>query len=475
MNTPNHDTRAVQYLRMSTEHQRYSLENQRAAIAEYAAMEGYEIIRTYSDAGKSGLQLKGRRQLQQLLSDCLNPERDFETILVLDVSRWGRFQDPDQAAYYEYICRGAGVRVAYVGETFDNDGGLVSSIVKHLKRVMAAEYSRELSARITRAKLQQARLGFRQGGAASYGFRRQLVEAGDRKPRTLKPGEYKGIHTDRVTTTPGPADEQETVRRIFRLFLEKHRTFAGVARQLNAEGVPNGTDRPWSARRVSHLIRNELCIGRYVYNRTNRHLRQALRRRPREEWVQVPVMEPLVTDALFVKARRAAAQPRYRYSDKDLLRALRRHLKKHGRVSPDLMKRDPDMPHPKTYQCRFGSIGRACEQIGYAYQGRRMWRSAIRGYWSGDAIIAAVRRCSAEHGSVSAAMLNADPALPSVGVINRRFGSLLDCYDVAGVPLTPIQRFWKEWMQVRPRRYPLVPEGVPLGPITTALLSRGDD
>jgi hypothetical protein len=40
----------------------------------------------------------------------------------------------------------------------------MSTIAKHLKRVMAGEYSRELSERLSRAHLQQAALGFRQGG-----------------------------------------------------------------------------------------------------------------------------------------------------------------------------------------------------------------------------------------------------------------------------------------------------------------------
>ncbi len=53
--------RAVQYLRMSTEHQRYSLANQSAAIAEYAGERGYEVIETYADAGKSGLSLRDRK------------------------------------------------------------------------------------------------------------------------------------------------------------------------------------------------------------------------------------------------------------------------------------------------------------------------------------------------------------------------------------------------------------------------------
>ena len=121
---------------------------------------------------------------KQLLSDVISGEINFRAILVLDVSRWGRFQDTDQAAHYEYLCREAGVQLHYCAESFENDGGAISSIVKHMKRVMAAEYSRDLSARISRAQRQQAKLGFKMGGMAPYGTRRQVVDENGKRRMT---------------------------------------------------------------------------------------------------------------------------------------------------------------------------------------------------------------------------------------------------------------------------------------------------
>ena len=51
--------RAAQYVRMSTEHQQYSTENQADVIREYAAARGYEIVKTYADDGKSGRRTRG--------------------------------------------------------------------------------------------------------------------------------------------------------------------------------------------------------------------------------------------------------------------------------------------------------------------------------------------------------------------------------------------------------------------------------
>ena len=93
--------RAAQYVRMSTDYQRYSIENQAAAIAAYAQAHDLSIIRTYRDEGESGLKLKNRPGLIQLLDDVRSDHADFDHVLVYDVSRWGRFQDIDEGAHHE--------------------------------------------------------------------------------------------------------------------------------------------------------------------------------------------------------------------------------------------------------------------------------------------------------------------------------------------------------------------------------------
>ena len=121
---------AAEYVRMSTEHQQYSTHNQADKIREYAKRRGLEIVRTYADEGKSGLSLEGRASLQQLIGDVESGRADFSLVLVYDVSRWGRFQDAGESAYYKYICKRQGITVVYVAEQFENDGSPVSTIVK---------------------------------------------------------------------------------------------------------------------------------------------------------------------------------------------------------------------------------------------------------------------------------------------------------------------------------------------------------
>lgn len=106
---------AAEYVRMSTGHQRYSIEAQQQANLAYAAANGFEIVRTYVDSGLSGLTLRRRPGLQALLEVILGGRAEFTAVLTLDVSRWGRFQDPDEGAHYEFLCRQAGVRIVLHG------------------------------------------------------------------------------------------------------------------------------------------------------------------------------------------------------------------------------------------------------------------------------------------------------------------------------------------------------------------------
>ena len=142
---PETDVPAVAYVRMSTDHQKYSTENQLDIIRNYATARGLQILRVFEDSGRSGLRLDGREALQNLMAEVRTGQADFKAILVYDVSRWGRFQDADEGAYHEHVCSRAGIRVHYCGEQFENDGSIGSNLLKTVKRVMAGEYSRELS------------------------------------------------------------------------------------------------------------------------------------------------------------------------------------------------------------------------------------------------------------------------------------------------------------------------------------------
>jgi len=185
------NSNAAQYVRMSTEHQQYSPQNQSDTITKFATQHSMEIVKTYDDHGRSGLNLAGRDGLRQLLSDVESGQARFTDLLVYDVSRWGRFQDADESAYYEYVLKRAGIRVHYCGEQFANDGSMASALMKTLKRTMAGEYSRELSVKVFAGQCRLIELGFRQGGPAGYGLRRQLVDRDGKEKTSISKGRTK--------------------------------------------------------------------------------------------------------------------------------------------------------------------------------------------------------------------------------------------------------------------------------------------
>lgn len=363
---PSPPIRAAQYVRMSTDHQRYSTDNQADAIAAYATRRNFEIVRTYADEGRSGLNIAGRDALRQLLDDVQGGRADYEAILVYDISRWGRFQDADESAYYEFICRQRGIHVHYCAEQFDNDGSLTSDMMKAMKRVMSGEYSRELSNKVFAGQCRLITLGYRQGGPAGYGLRRYLVNERNEPKAPLEPGEHKSLQTDRVILVPGPDEEVETVGRIYRLFVIERRSEREIATILNGEGKRTDLGKPWSRAVVRQMLSNEKYIGNNVYNRISFKLKKKRVVNMPDMWVRgVGVFEAIVEPALFEAAQTVLAERARRFTDDDLLRMLSELLAQRGALSGMVIDEVEDMPSTAAYRHRFGSLLRAYQLIGY--------------------------------------------------------------------------------------------------------------
>jgi DNA invertase Pin-like site-specific DNA recombinase len=364
--TPNTLIPAAQYIRMSTEHQQYSTENQRDAIAEYAASHGYEIVRTYADEGKSGLRIEGRESLRQMLADVQSGDAPFTAILVYDVSRWGRFQDSDESAYYEYTCKRAGVHVEYCMEQFVNDGSPVSTIIKGVKRAMAGEYSRELSNKVFKGQCRLIQLGYRQGGPAGYGLRRMLLDQAGQPKGLLKRREHKSLQTDRVILVPGAQEQINVVQSIYRRFVKEGKSEATIAGELNADGVASGCDRPWSRGMVHQILVNEKYIGNNVYNRISFKLKKKRVCNPPEMWVRADgAFDAIVDSELFFTARGIIQERNRVFTDEEMLNHLKTLLVVHSDLSAALIDETEGMSSSSVYRTRFGSLIRAYRLAGY--------------------------------------------------------------------------------------------------------------
>ena len=361
------DTRvpAAQYVRMSTDDQQFSIANQQDAIKQYADEHGFKIVATYSDAGKSGLILQHREGLRRLLRDVTDSHPSYRAILVYDVSRWGRFQDVDEAAHYEFLCKQSGIHVYYCAESFVNDGTLPSAIAKALKRTMAAEYSRELSAKVFAGKCRLASLGYWVSGTPPYGLRRMMVSEKGKLKQIMQQGEEKSLHSHHTVLVHGPQKEVRMVRKIYNMYIDGMGATA-IASYLNCKRIRFFTGR-WDYSAVLRMLRNPIYVGCNVWHKTSGRLRSHRLRLPKKHWlIKLKAFPPIIDQHTFDRVQRLLVTRivKHRYSDGELLRKLERLLKRNGRLTRTIINDAPG-PFALIYANRFGSLLKAYKLVGY--------------------------------------------------------------------------------------------------------------
>ena len=357
---------AVAYVRMSTDLQTYSTENQMEVISEYAVRHNMEIVAVYEDDGKSGLNISGRKGLKQLIHDVESGIKTFSTILALDITRWGRFQDTDESAYYEYICRRAGYDVRYVAESFENDGSMSSVLLKSVKRVMAGETSSGLSTKVFKGQSKLITLGFRQGGHAGYGLRRMMVDEHRNIKMELQYGQRKSLQTDRVILIPGPPEEVENVKWMYHSFIEKGMTETDIAANLNRRNILSEFGREWTRGTVHEVLSNEKYIGNNVFNRRSFKLKKKREINKPEDWIRLDgAFEAIVEPSQFYTAQGIIRARSHRLSDEEMLDKLKTLRDKTGWLSGIVIDEQENMPSSSSYQHRFGSLLRAYQLIEY--------------------------------------------------------------------------------------------------------------
>lgn len=355
---------AAQYVRMSDEAQQYSIENQKAAVQEYAARHGFVIVKTYADPGRSGVVATHRKGLAELLGDVVAGKPPYKAILVYDVSRWGRFQNTDEAAHYEFLCCSSGIPLHYCAEPFANDGTAVSALIKALKRSMAAEFSRELSEKEFRGKSRIAQLGYWVGGNPGYGYRRLMVSADGTPKQTLQRGEQKNLKTDRVVLVAGPAEEVECIRAMFSMAVQGE-SCRSIACNLNKRGSAH-FGRQWLHGAVYKILTNPMYAGNNVWNRTTTKMRSKRKSVPSQEWITKPeAFPPIIDQQTFERVQLLLHIRPLLSPSRIILRKVRRLLKTEGRLSRTILQSARGLPSLSSIRRLFGSYRGLYRQIGY--------------------------------------------------------------------------------------------------------------
>jgi len=366
-NDKNHRVRVAQYLRMSTDHQQYSLHNQSEYIKDYAEKNNMEIAYTYDDAGKSGVSIVGRHSLQQLLSDVEQKKIDIQAVLFYDVSRFGRFQNSDEAAYYSFLFERNGVDLIYCSEPIPTkDFPLESSVILNIKRSSAAYHSRNLSEKVFIGQVNLIKLGYHQGGMAGYGLRRLLVDENGIAKEILSFRKRKSIQTDRVILIPGPKNEIKIVNRIYDLFIDNNVPEFIIAERLNEQNIPAENGTLWTRAKIHQILTNEKYIGNNIYNKTSSKLKSRLVKNPKHEWVRCDkAYKPIISKKKYNKAQEIIQIRSIHLTNEDLLEKLKQKLESNGKLSGFIIDEDDTGPSSSVYRTRFGGLLRAYTLIGY--------------------------------------------------------------------------------------------------------------
>ena len=245
----------------------------------------------------------------------------------------------------------------YCAEQFENDGSPVSTIVKGVKRAMAGEYSRELSVKVFTGQCRLIELGFRQGGPPGYGLRRRLIDQAGAAKGELTRGEHKSIQTDRVVLVPGPAEEVETVRWMYRSFVDEGRTEREIADMLNERGITTDLGRPWTRGTVHQVLINEKYIGNNVWNRGSFKLKKKrVRNSPRCGSAPRARSSPSSTGRCSTPPRRSSASDRTSSRTTRCWRRCSNCCKDRGYLSGLVIDETERLPSSSAYQSRFGSL-----------------------------------------------------------------------------------------------------------------------
>jgi hypothetical protein len=169
-----------------------------------------------------------------------------------------------------------------------------------------------------------------------------------------------------VILVPGPANEVQIVREMYRMLTSEGFTVHGIATELNGRGVPYTGFSTWDYQAVFGILAHPKYMGCHVYGRTSCRLYTPSIKVPQSDWIVAHgAFRPVVDEATFVEAQRMLKGRTFNKSNEELLDSLRSLLAREGRLSLRLVKNSPDVPSPSTYRLRFGSLRRAYQCIGY--------------------------------------------------------------------------------------------------------------
>jgi site-specific DNA recombinase len=189
-----------------------------------------ESCREYIDRAVTGTTMS-REAFDRMLADC-----EAGLIDTLYIYKWDRFGRSARAHTVVADLEDLGVTVISATEGDDPLG-------RGIQLVVAEDYSRKLSERVTEAKRRRFAEGRWHGGVLLYGYR----------------AESKRL-------IPCYGEEADVVVSIFETYLHDSIGFKQIAKQLNAKGIKPRRAKNWTGGSVRVMLSNTTYAGRPAYN-----------------------------------------------------------------------------------------------------------------------------------------------------------------------------------------------------------------
>lgn len=313
--------RCVGYVRVSTEKQvgetKTSLGDQRTTIEALATTLGLTVGRWFVDDGYSGATIEKRPAMQELLAFCESHRRGKrETpgyVLALNDSRWGRFEDAEEATYWRVHLskRGWDVRFAEGDEIRDP---MFRGVVRAIGQAQSSEYRQTVKRNAKRGAKGTAEQGYWRC-MAPFGYRRKVVYPVGRE-RVLEAGQ-RSAPDERVMLVPHEA-EAALVVEMFRRYATGEHSIHSLTDWLSTEAArehPVAASRRWTSAAVRYTLTNPAYVGDVVAGRiaADKAEREARPARPPAEWFgKTNAHEALVPRVLYERVRRRLAENRRR-------------------------------------------------------------------------------------------------------------------------------------------------------------------
>ena len=267
------------YCRVSTdkEDQLNSLEAQKKFFSEYTQRTGDNLVRLYADEGISGTKIKNRREFLRMMADA--EKHVFDMVVVKDISRFAR-NTVDLLQNVRRL-KALGIETQFLTANMTSMGN--SEFVLTIFGAIAQEESANTSKRVKFGKKLNAEKG--RVPNIVYGYDKTI-------------GDYFNLTVNE--------EEAGIVREIFHWYNEEGYGAAKIASMLNARGLTTKRNCQWSQNAVSHILKNELYIGKIVNGKQEVADFLTGRREDKDErdWIVVDKPElRIVDDETYMKAQ----------------------------------------------------------------------------------------------------------------------------------------------------------------------------